>query len=381
MATAPAPATSRTMWRSGSRQESVASRNSSIPPSSTHAIGTSALISQLIRSQGRSGSPLCRAPTSPSDDVLSAGSPTSPVLNELFRARAGFTGSSGSRFRPGFVICFAALSIRVQSVQQVRYSEEGEHNHPESQDCEVCGPAATPAAGNPHVQVSGIHQPRDRRPRLFGIPVPVRTPGAVGPVGAGGDHQGEQGEGNANRFVRDAVERIGIGQKALQICASPQQQQIKQIGEDPSDEAREDEWACPESSWVQTFGVKRRVKAATNPENEEQQRQRLEQDTDKDRAVGDTDEDLILLHSGEDGKRQGCKHGCEYQQHQPAEIRNCYEQTNTLRDENFRFVLRIPCDHVETAPTLKAGEDRGINSHGERRRPNQEAFGLHLVLD
>jgi hypothetical protein len=57
MATAPAPATSRTVWRSGSRHDTVASRNSSIPPSKTQAIGTSALISQLMRSL-RSSSPV-----------------------------------------------------------------------------------------------------------------------------------------------------------------------------------------------------------------------------------------------------------------------------------------------------------------------------------
>src|SRR5579863_2934227 len=44
------------MCRSGSRQESVANRKSNIPPSRTQAIGTRALISQLMRSQGNSGS-------------------------------------------------------------------------------------------------------------------------------------------------------------------------------------------------------------------------------------------------------------------------------------------------------------------------------------
>ena len=37
-------------------------------------------------------------------------------------------------------------------------------------------PAAPPAARDAHVQVAGIHQPRNRGPRLFRIPVPVRAP-------------------------------------------------------------------------------------------------------------------------------------------------------------------------------------------------------------
>src|SRR5579862_7380244 len=152
------------MWRSGSRQERVANRKSSMPPSRTHAIGTSALISQLIRNHGNSGSWVSAAPGSvaaPATGSIPASSPAYPVLNEVLRAgRISSTGwASGSAGE--LLICFAASGISVQSRQQVRDSEEREHHHRESEDGEVSRSPAPPAAGYAHVQVSGIYQPSD----------------------------------------------------------------------------------------------------------------------------------------------------------------------------------------------------------------------------
>src|SRR5579859_4839568 len=243
MPTAPAPATANTMWRSGSRQESVASRNSSIPPSSTQAIGTRALISQLMRNHGSSGSGGCAAGLALAGSI-SAVAPLE-VLKKLFLAAGApvVASASGSIGFSGSVPVFLVSGIGVQSRQQVRHSEEGEHHDGESEDCEVSGTASAPAARDPHVQISRIDQPSNRRPRLFGVPIPIGTPGPVGPEGAGGDHQGEQGEGNANGFVGDAVEIVRIRQQALEIFTPPQQQEVKQIGKDAADQGRENKWA------------------------------------------------------------------------------------------------------------------------------------------
>src|SRR5215469_9648798 len=165
MATAPAPATSSTMWRSGSRQERVARRKSSIPPSRTHAIGTSALISQLIRNHGNSGSPVAEALLC----VVSGG--------KFFGAGNNASGSPDSGLATGLVIWSNVSGISVQTGEQVRDSEEGEHHDSESEDCEVSSATSTPSTSNAHVKVAGVDQPRNRRPRLFGIPIPVGTAG------------------------------------------------------------------------------------------------------------------------------------------------------------------------------------------------------------
>src|SRR5215472_12329972 len=130
----------------------------------------------------------------------------------------GFSGGGA-----GFVILAMVSGIRVQPGQQVRHSEEGEHHNGESKNREVSRAASTPAPRDTHVQVSGVDEPRDRRPRLFGVPVPVGTPGAIRPVGAGGDHQGKQGEGNANCFVRNSVKVLGVGQQTLKIRTPPKE--------------------------------------------------------------------------------------------------------------------------------------------------------------
>src|SRR5579864_2210592 len=241
MATAPAPATSNTMWRSGSRHESVASRNSSIPPSRTQAIGTSALISQLMRNHGNSGSWIWEALASLTGPVeigsFSTKADGYAVLKNPLRAWAGtsletapatspVTSPAGREFRSsgrgtGLVILEMVSGISVQSGQQIRDSEEGEHHDCKAENGEVsCRPSA-PASGDAHVQVSGIDEPGNRRPRLFGVPVPVRTPGAIRPVGAGGDHQGEQGERNANSFVSDAVEGFRVRKQTLEVRTTP----------------------------------------------------------------------------------------------------------------------------------------------------------------
>src|SRR5579859_7709234 len=248
MATAPAPATSKTMWRSGSRQERVASRNRSMPPNSTHAIGTKALISQLMRNQGSSGSftgaPAAGAPepSSAMSGSTACGALEYSVLKKLARGRAA-AATSRSAATSGLVCSFAVSGICMQSRQQVSDSEEREHHHREAEDGEVSRTAPAPAASDAHVEISGINEPGNRRPRLLGVPVPVGTPGTVSPVGAGGDHQGEQGEGNANRFVSDAVESVGVRKQSLEVGAPPQHQQIKQVGEDAANQSRKNERA------------------------------------------------------------------------------------------------------------------------------------------
>src|SRR5438105_663797 len=88
--------------------------------------------------------------------------------------------------------------ISVQSWKQVSDSEKREHHDGEAENREVGGAASTPPPRDPHVQVAGINQPGDCGPGLLRIPAPIRAPGPIRPVRAGGNHQRQQGEGNAN---------------------------------------------------------------------------------------------------------------------------------------------------------------------------------------
>src|SRR5215470_11631170 len=85
----------------------------------------------------------------------------------------------------------AISGIGVQPGKQVSHSKEREHHNGESEDGKVGRSPSAPPPCHPHVKVAGIYQPGDGRPGFFRIPTPVGAPGAVGPVCAGGDHQGE----------------------------------------------------------------------------------------------------------------------------------------------------------------------------------------------
>src|ERR1035437_2339331 len=125
MATAPAPATISTAWRSGSRKDTVASVNSSSPASSTSPTGRMALSCQLKRMEPNRMSSRCDEPR---DDE--------PVEN---------TGS----LPPGtakFDADWGGLSIGMQSGQQVGHAKESEHHHGKAGDGEVSGATATPSA-------------------------------------------------------------------------------------------------------------------------------------------------------------------------------------------------------------------------------------------
>src|ERR1700739_1363895 len=312
MPTAPARATSKTMWRSGSRQDRVANKNSSMPPSRTQAIGTSALISQLIRNQGNSGSWFSPAPSSATaseTEFVAASSLEYPVLNELLRAgRIASTGwASGSAGE--LLVTRAVSGISVQSRKKVRYSEESEHHNGKSENSKVSGPPAAPAAGNAHVQISGIHQPSNRRPRLFGVPIPRGATGPVSPVGAGGDHQGEQRECNANRFVGDAVERIRIREKALQIFAAPQQQQVEQVGEDSANQRRENKRTRGQAGRVEAIRVERGILPIPRAQNEEHESEGLQQNADEKCPVGEREKTLVAPHTSQNVEHQGRCHG------------------------------------------------------------------------
>src|SRR3954453_15036392 len=102
-------------------------------------------------------------------ETRSAASDASPVVNEVVRD-SGFEVSSGSGLGLGLVmsfICRARSGIRMQSVEQVCNPEKREHHDAESENGEVGGAPAPPSAGNAHVEISGIDQPSNRRPRLF----------------------------------------------------------------------------------------------------------------------------------------------------------------------------------------------------------------------
>src|SRR5579864_7326821 len=170
------------------------------------------------------------------------------------------------------------------------------------------------------MQITRINEPSNRRPRLLRVPVPVGTPGSVGPVGAGGDHQGEQGESDTNSFVGDAIQGVGVGEKSFEIGAPPQQQKIKQVGEDSTDQRRENKRARGQAGGVKTFSVERGILAVSHAQQEEHQRQRLQQNADKDSAVGDRQQTFIFLYARRDVEHQRGKNGGEDQKHQPAQI-------------------------------------------------------------
>ncbi len=100
--------------------------------------------------------------------------------------------------------------IRMQSRQKVGDAEGYKYHDPEPENDEIGGAASAPAAREAHVEVSGIGQPYDERPILFRLPAPIRSPGAIGPVNAGDNHESEQREGNRHCFVDQAIQRIEL---------------------------------------------------------------------------------------------------------------------------------------------------------------------------
>src|SRR5580700_10600193 len=153
MATAPAPATIRTAWRSGSRRDTVARVKRSNPASRTKPTGRIALSCQLTRTELRWNS-----------SAVSWARGAAPAAAFV---GSEFTGADCRR-----------LSIGVHPGEQVSYAEEGEHHHGESQDGEVGSAPASPSARDAHVEVAGVYQPGNRGPGFFRIPAPVGAPGA-----------------------------------------------------------------------------------------------------------------------------------------------------------------------------------------------------------
>src|SRR5579863_8357165 len=185
-ATAPAPATSSTACLSGSRRETVDTRKSNRPFSSTNATGRTVLISQFTRTElRRSGS----------------GPAGATSWGSGLTARTRLLTNS----------VFTASGIGMHSWQEISDTEEGEHHNRKAKDGKVSSPATSPTARDTHVQISGIDHPGDRCPRLFRIPAPIRSPGTICPVSARCDHQRQERERNADGFVGDAVQIVGGG--------------------------------------------------------------------------------------------------------------------------------------------------------------------------
>src|SRR5208282_398602 len=177
MATANAPAPISTVWRTGSRKDTVATRNSSSPANSTNTTGTSALSCQLKRRELNSRSSVCDEPADdePADIVRSL----PPTVVGTVSAKVTFAADG------------VGLGISVQSRQQVSHSEESEHHYCKAKNGKVSSSTSPPSASDTHVQIAGIHQPGNCGPGFFWIPTPIRAPGLVRPVRSGSDHQSQ----------------------------------------------------------------------------------------------------------------------------------------------------------------------------------------------
>src|ERR1035441_4594890 len=154
------------------------------------------------------------------------------------------------------------------------------------------------------MQVARIHQPGNRGPCFFRIPVPVRSPGLVRPVGAGRDHQRQQREGDGYGFVSNVVEGVGIGQHTFQIRAPPQQKQIQQRDEYASDERRENKGAGSEAGGEKSIRVKGGITSFARAQQEHNQRHDLKQNADEHGAVGDGQEGVIFFPASQSIQNQ-----------------------------------------------------------------------------
>ncbi len=93
--------------------------------------------------------------------------------------------------------------VAVQPLEEQVDTDVGKEDAQEADNRDPGRRLAAPAAHEAAVQVGGIDDPRDQRPRLFRIPRPVGAPCGVGPHGPcnNPDAQEEEAEARKNKYV------------------------------------------------------------------------------------------------------------------------------------------------------------------------------------
>ena len=82
----------------------------------------------------------------------------------------------------------------MQSREKEVYAQEGEENGEESNDGhDGCLPSS-PANGQTLMEQGRIEKPRDKGPGFFWIPIPISSPGIIGPNRTRDDSQSQEGE-------------------------------------------------------------------------------------------------------------------------------------------------------------------------------------------
>src|SRR5205814_5709399 len=102
------------------------------------------------------------------------------------------------------------------------------------------------------------------------------------------------GERDANRFVGNEVKILGTGKQALEVFASPQQQQIEKTGEDASHQRGKNEWTGREPRRVKALGIERGILSITCAQQKKDQRQRLQKNADEDCAIRHGEENFFF---------------------------------------------------------------------------------------
>ena len=84
--------------------------------------------------------------------------------------------------------------------------QEGRHHAQEREDHDHRRWRAAPGGSHARVEVEREHEPRDERPRLLRVPLPVHAPRLVGPGRARHDAEGEHRKAEQDELVDRAVE-------------------------------------------------------------------------------------------------------------------------------------------------------------------------------
>src|SRR5512143_1194047 len=98
--------------------------------------------------------------------------------------------------------------IGVQPREQEVDAQEREQDGAEPHDGEDRRLPPPPTHGESAVEEGRVEEPRDEGPRLLGVPAPVRSPGVLGPDGAGDDPEREERESHGEALVVDVVQHV-----------------------------------------------------------------------------------------------------------------------------------------------------------------------------
>src|SRR5262249_54544436 len=180
------------------------------------------------------------------------------------------------------------------------------------------------------------------------------------------NNEGEQWKGDADGFVREAIEGFCRRQKTFQVGTPPQQEQIEQRTEDAADQSGKNKGTRRQAGGEQPLCIERGISTVARTQDKYQQRDDLQQNTDEDRPVGQPEQAFVFLECTCQIEKKRSGDDQQHQEHQPAEVWNDDEEPDASLQEHFRLLLGIPRHHAEAAPIIEACQNSGVGSNGEQ---------------